>query len=357
MTSKTVSLFSVLLASLLLFQAACPAQTTPTLSGGRSFNLEATTTDYAIGPGDGLQINFFNVPELSGARTVLPDGTLSMPLLGSVRGEGLTADQLTDKLAELYRPYLVKTRISVTIERPRPVTITVSGEVYRPGAYTSQPVQTLAATGGVPSVVTNRINVSSVLAQAGGVTERADVRNVTFIRQMPNGQTARRSLDLWALIQNGDVSQNPVLQDGDALVVAEAGTPNLKEYGHIASSNLSPESIEVQVVGEVQRPGAVKLRGSSPLIAALQGAGGLTNLADPTRVELLRINRDGSVSHRLIDAKVEQALDEQKNPPLRDRDMLIVRRSFGGEVVTGISTVLGPITQLSNILLLFRALR
>ncbi|MBW4697546.1 MAG: polysaccharide export protein [Aphanocapsa lilacina HA4352-LM1] len=347
-----------LLPALTLSQPSCWGRPqVPTLSDNKTFSLEAATTEYTIGPGDGLLITYFTVPELSGSRSVLPDGTLSLPLLGSIRAQGLTADQLTTKLTELYRPYLVRSNISVTIERPRPVTVTVSGEVNRPGPYTTQPIQAVVATGGVPSVVTNRINVSSAIAQAGGLTEASNVRNITLIRQMPDGQTARRRLNLWALIQDGDVSQNPVLQDGDALLVPRAEAVNLQEYGYIATSNLSPETIDVQVVGEVIKPGTIKLKGNAPMTVALQAAGGLSNLADPTRVELLRINRDGTVYRKVIDAKVEQAADNEKNPPLRDQDMLIVRRSFGGELITGINTGLGPLTQIANIFVLFRALR
>ncbi|AGY57851.1 polysaccharide biosynthesis/export family protein [Gloeobacter kilaueensis] len=347
----------------LVLSEQCPAQVlSPTVAAQKTFSVQASTTSYTLGPGDGLQIIYFNVPEMSGSRTVLPDGTLSLPLIGSVRVTDMTAEELSERLSELYRPYLTKSRIAVTVERPRPITITVSGEVNRPGPYTTQPVQAVVATGStsigtIPTVITNRVNVSSAITQAGGLTEQADVRNVTLIRRLPGGQVVRQTLDLWALIQRGDVQQNPVLQDGDALVVEKAAVVNPEEYGYIANSNLSPDTINVQVVGEVIKPGQVQLNGSAPLTVALQAAGGLTNLADPNRVELLRVNRNGTVLHKIIDAKVERPIDQDKNPPLRNNDMIIVRRSFGGEIISGLNTALGPLGQIGNVLLLFRALR
>ncbi|MBC8121123.1 MAG: SLBB domain-containing protein [Gemmatimonadaceae bacterium] len=324
----------------------------------KSFSTEVTKTDYTLGPGDGLQILFFNVTELSGPKIVLPDGTVSLPLLGSVRVEGLTADQLSERLSELYRPYLVKSQISVTIERPRPVTITLSGEVNRPGPYTTQPVQAVAAAGAAPGVITNRINVSSVITQAGGLTERASVRNITLTRQLPDGQTSKRNIDLWALLQDGDIKQNPVLQDGDVLVIPRAEGPQEGvSYDVVAQSVLSPEQIEVQVIGEVIKPGPIKLRSNAPMTSALVSAGGLTNIADPTAVELIRMNRDGTITRRLVSARLEQPTDEKLNPPLRQADMLVVRRSFGGQLITDIGTALNPFAQIANVLVLFRALR
>ncbi|WP_164929377.1 polysaccharide biosynthesis/export family protein [Gloeobacter violaceus] len=334
------------------------AQPTPSF-GVPNFAAQLTETTYSLGPGDGLQVTFYDVPEISGARTVLPDGTLSLPLIGSIAAEGLTAEQLSQRLVELYRPYLARPRVDVTVERPRPITLVVSGEVNRPGPYTFQPVQSVTFSGGTsPATLYNRITVSTALIQAAGLTERANVRQVTLVRRLPGGATVRRNLDLWALLQNGDVSQNPNLQDGDAILVprSEEGKPDY-DYDVVAQSSLSPEQIEVQVIGEVAKPGSVKIRSGAPLTSALIGAGGLTNLSDPTQVELVRANRDGTVTRRVVNARLEQPTDIKLNPPLRQSDMIVVRRSFGGDVINGVSTVLGPFTQLANVVVLFRALR
>ena len=50
---------------------------------------------YIIGPGDGLELNLFDAPELSGALDVLSDGSVSLPLVGSVVLSGLTLQQAT----------------------------------------------------------------------------------------------------------------------------------------------------------------------------------------------------------------------------------------------------------------------
>ena len=48
---------------------------------------------YIIGPGDQLQLNLFDAPELSGPLDVLSDGSVSLPLVGSVVLSGLTLQQ------------------------------------------------------------------------------------------------------------------------------------------------------------------------------------------------------------------------------------------------------------------------
>ncbi len=49
--------------------------------------------NYLLGPGDGLELKLFDAPELSGNLDILNDGTVSLPLIGSVRLTGLSLSQ------------------------------------------------------------------------------------------------------------------------------------------------------------------------------------------------------------------------------------------------------------------------
>ena len=62
---------------------------------------------YIIGPGDVLDLKFFDAVELSGPIEVLSDGSVPLPLVGSVRISGLTLQQRRCRYSygkELLRP-------------------------------------------------------------------------------------------------------------------------------------------------------------------------------------------------------------------------------------------------------------
>ncbi|HND09249.1 MAG TPA: polysaccharide biosynthesis/export family protein, partial [Pseudomonadota bacterium] len=60
---------------------------------------DPTRLEYLIGPGDIIDIRQWKNPDVSGRVRVLPDGNISVPLLGQVQAAGLSARQLRDKLA------------------------------------------------------------------------------------------------------------------------------------------------------------------------------------------------------------------------------------------------------------------
>jgi polysaccharide export outer membrane protein len=78
---------------------------------------------YVLGPGDGLQLTFLDpaAKEIGGPFGILPDGTSSLPLLGSVQLTGLTIGQASRWLSSLYGKQLKRPQLYLTLITPRPV--------------------------------------------------------------------------------------------------------------------------------------------------------------------------------------------------------------------------------------------
>ena len=91
---------------------------------------------YILGPGDGLQIDLLDLPELSGSFTIGPDGTLYLPRLRVVYVEGLTVEELRNFLTDQFNTYVRDPQVFVQPVIYRPIRIYVGGEVKRPGYYT-----------------------------------------------------------------------------------------------------------------------------------------------------------------------------------------------------------------------------
>ena len=73
---------------------------------------------YRIGVADSLLVNVWEEPKLNGAYEVLPDGTITMPLAGTLRAEGYTGPELARRIAN---------RLSAVFRKRPEVTVTVKG--------------------------------------------------------------------------------------------------------------------------------------------------------------------------------------------------------------------------------------
>lgn len=305
---------------------------------------------YILGAGDRLEIRLFDAPELSGEVSVLNDGTASLPLIGSVRVQGLTLVQAELWFTALYRQQLQRPDLQVSVVQPRPIRVAMVGEVERPGLYsltTSESSQTEGAgnkISGLPTVV-------DALQKAGGITLYANLRKVVLQRRLPGDDPAykRTNLNLLALLQEGDQLQNPLLFDGDTIRVIKADQP-VEESIEVASANFSPQVINVNITGEVEQPGLVNLQANTPLVQGVLAAGGpQTWRANTGNVELIRINRNGSATRQRFRLDLSQGASNEKNPPLRDGDTIVVHRSGLAKTSDAIGAVSEPISGLVNL--------
>jgi polysaccharide export outer membrane protein len=189
------------------------------------------------------------------------------------------------------------------------------------------------------------VTITRALQAAGGITEGADIRRIRIGRLGVDGKRTEFRVNLLDLIVKADLTQDVVLTDGDEIFVPKLPVQNPSEYGEIAKATFSPTSITVQVVGEAVRPGPITLRPNSPFTLAITSAGGLTNDADWRAVELYRLAPDGSLVRRNLVADLNLPPNEESNPSLRDRDVIVVRPAFGSSILNSATRFLGLIVN------------
>lgn len=116
----------------------------------------ADIADYRLGSGDRVRLTVYDEPDLSGEFTVNGTGRLSLPLVGLLNAEGLTARELERAIANKLKPDYVKNPdVTVEVMSYRPFYIV--GEIKKPGSY--------------PYV--DGMTVINAVAVAGGFTYRA----------------------------------------------------------------------------------------------------------------------------------------------------------------------------------------
>ena len=309
---------------------------------------------YRLGPGDLLELVILDpaAKELGGQVEVLNDGTVSLPLLGSVVIEGLTSNQASRWLAQLYRRHLLRPELTVRVIRPRPIQVSVVGEVENPGLYSLTSTEVSALSGAAPSSINGLPTVVTALQKAGGVTLNADLSRIVLQRgryRTLAGSDEEQQLNLMALLKQGDQSQNPFLFDGDSVIVSRTATPDA-EAAELAAANLSPKQINVTVVGEVVTPGRLQLKANTPVMEAVLAAGGpKTWRARTNNIELVRLNRNNTVTHQLFRLDYSQPISSLNNPALKDGDTVIVNRSLYAKTSDAIGAISDPLAGLVNI--------
>ena len=183
---------------------------------------QVTYDAYILGPGDGLQIELLDLPELSGRFSIGPDGTLYLPRLRALYVEGLTVEELRTFLTSQLRTFVRDPQIYVRPVAYRPIRVYVGGEVKLPGYYTlsgetnrkrlsesaeSQQLQTgneldmtRAGLGEIPGGASAGPAASGLstfgavfptvfdaIRSAQGITPNSDLSQVQVIRRRANG--------------------------------------------------------------------------------------------------------------------------------------------------------------------------
>jgi polysaccharide export outer membrane protein len=159
---------------------------------------------------------------------------------------------------------------------------------------------------------------------------------------------------LLALIQQGDQINNPILFDGDIIYLPTAPEP-VVDPNELAVTTIAPQEITVQVVGEVVRPGPVQVSPNTPLVQAVLAAGGQNfERARTSRVDLLRINRNGTLTRQAVPLDFGSPPSPELNPPMRDGDVVVVYRNNYARFVDTVDAIARPLTGFVTAFTLFR---
>jgi len=239
---------------------------------------------------------------------------------------------------------------SFSPETDVPRSVAVIGEVNRPGPYVLVGGNTTTAlrTLGLPTV-------TRAIQLAGGIKPKANIREIKIRRLTRSGTERYITVNLWALLDEGDLKQDTILQDGDTVIIPTATEVSSPELIELADVNFAPDTIQVYVVGEVrgERASRIEVPPQTTLNQALLASGsfGYDNVrVRRGSIKLIRLNLNGTVSSRSISVDLSQGLNEETNPQLRNNDIIVVDRNLLTQISDGVELLVRPITQASSVL-------
>ena len=369
---------------------ARPLQQSAATQGEPAQRSRVVYDTYILGPGDSLQIELLDIPELSGTFAIGPDGTLYLPRLRALYVEGLTVEELRLFLTDQFRTYVRNPQLYIRPVGYRPVRIYVGGEVRRPGYYllsgsqdltnlssSAEASQLSAGTAGVetrpglnqvPAGSATRgtggglstfgalfPTVFDAIRTAQGITPFSDLSQVQVTRRQPlssGGGRIRANLNFLSLITDGDESQNIRLFDGDVVSVGKSPVVLREQLLKAGQTNLSPQFIQVYVSGRVKTPGGVTLPQGSALTQAITLAGGMQLLKG--KVEFVRFTREGEIDRRVFSYSPSAASGSPTNPILMAGDIIRVQDSALSATVGVLNELSGPFVGVYSVYSLFK---
>jgi polysaccharide export outer membrane protein len=225
--------------------------------------------DYALGPEDQIEVTIYGQPDMPLRLRIKQDGTVSLPLMGSVSAAGETPVGLAEKIRStlLQGGYLREPRVNVEVTSYVSRSVTLLGAVVRPGIYPLQGAQPL----------------SRVLATAGG---QRDGSETVVLRR---GDAPPQRFAIAALAGGG--AGDPALQPGDMVFV--------------------PAAEHFYIYGQVRSPGSFPIRGGMTFRQALSQGGGPNDAGTQNRIRLTRQGQQSEIAD--LDA------------PIQDGDVMFVR--------------------------------
>jgi protein involved in polysaccharide export with SLBB domain len=239
--------------------------------------------DYRLGPGDLVEVQITGRVDVQRfALLVDIEGNVNIPPIGNIAVGGLTLLEATRRISDHARAFFRFADVSVAVLSPRSFEVAVTGEVERPGA----------------SLVSAARRLQDVILGAGGATPRGSVRRVLVTR---NG--AERAYDLLRFELGGDVSQNPLVEEGMRI-------------------HVPPRGATVTLAGGVRRPGEYEVLPGGSLAELLALVGGFTETAAPDSARLTRFTPEGRRQTQTVDLR--PALVPPADVTLRAGDALLV---------------------------------
>lgn len=158
---------------------------------------------YYLGPGDKLAIDVFGVPELQREVQVDGSGRLAFPLIGTIDAAGQTPRQIAGVIEDRLRSFVKQPQVTVNVQESVNQTLTVDGQVTKPGMYP----------------VAGRMTLVRAVAVAGGTSEFAKLDDVLIRREVGN-QTFIGIYNLGA-IRRGNYA-DPEVFPSDVIIVGDS---------------------------------------------------------------------------------------------------------------------------------------
>ena len=285
---------------------------TPALVAARAASVDAPALTpanasavylYRLGPGDILDVSIPSIANIStsaapvaGATreadrgyTVAPDGTIYLPYVGALKVQGFTIREVQDKVVTGLSRYIKVPQVTVSVTQFRSQKVLVAGQVPKPGYLPIADIP-LTLVGALTAVGSTPVLRGDMAPRPLGsaVQATAQVESGDYYRVRLTRKSEVQTYDVYGLLRSGDLSRDPLLQDGDVVyvppvqrsfvfVLGEVRTPAMLEIVErttslaevlLASGGVNQQTAKAERVyvirGQLDKPQVFQLNANAP---------------------------------------------------------------------------------------------
>ena len=184
----------------------CAAQSASPM-GGSGVTASAVSSTYTLCPYDVIDVSVYNEEDLHTQTRLGSDGTVLLPLIGTVNLGGKTVVEANELIRAKYAQGFVKEpHILLTVLEYRKSTFSILGQVMRPGIYE------------IPEG--SHMSIVDAILLAGGFTRLAS-QNGVKVKRMVKGKAVVFKVKAGSMADSSDVAPFEVLP-GDVIKVNES---------------------------------------------------------------------------------------------------------------------------------------
>lgn len=268
--------------------------------------LDGFAQERVIKPGDTIEIIVYGHQELSRVVTISAQGTIDFPFVQNIPVDGLTLEKMRELLVVQLARYL-ESRPIVTVRfvQSQTIQVQVLGMVANPGTQ-QLPLHS---------------RMQGAIGQAGGALPGAKLESINLLRS-DNGTQRQGTFSLDRFLLTGELEQNPVLQDGDIIILTG-----------------NPIAGQLKVLGAVQKPGMYTPEFGATLLDMLFMAGGMNQEADLKKIRYITMGGQKSYEIKINLEDYFVSPQNFKMPIVKPGDIIFVPQKGKGILSSVLPTV------------------
>ena len=173
-------------------------------ASGKGDTETQESSRYTLGATDEIEIQVLRHPEVSGRFQINQEGKIQYEFVGDIKLSGMTKEDAAKVIAERLAEYIISPEVSVKISGYNSKVVYVVGEVGRPGKIFMRG----------DTITIREALMDAGLPQLTGVTRKS-----RLITPSEKGKGAVKKVDVYALLYEGDLTQNFEMKPGDVIYI------------------------------------------------------------------------------------------------------------------------------------------
>ena len=239
--------------------------------------------EYIVGPGDKFFVSINGLEEIPLNVRINHDGVLYIPKVGGIDLKNQTLTEAKGKILDAINKYYKNVDVFISLTNIRKIKVSLVGDVVKPASF----------------ILKGNARLMDLISNSYGLNKTADYRNIKIIAK----DNLQKKYDLLSFIRLGDKKDNPLLMDGDVVLVDKVDKT-------------------ISIAGEVKFPGIYEFVDGETITDFINLSGGLLNDARTDTIEVVSFQPDGksetSKYYSYNDLAANQSL-------LKNKDKILIR--------------------------------